>query len=317
VPGVTVMRQSLLVAIVCVLSLVSPLNGQDNSYLGDIYLVGTIIPGLSDDADVTILSNDGSEERCLTFNTPAGTLCSGNVRSGTTSARIQIRTRGYKVYAINIPQLTFDHGVTRVNIGTISLTKSELPSVQKILASESQEGRHRVFELTLLNKQSRDILITGLSVSASRRGDGMRCCCPPLAIFEISDDLKVVGGGDGTLRADGTYQEKTHGQDHVFRVTSQIEIFTCDGSTTLELSLPVSFVIPKNSYSAIQVILPETFTIKGSRYHFYEKVKDPNLKPRPEAETGQLSQFDGFSFTLSTGEKDELDIEAAYPTPPK
>lgn len=273
-------------------------------------LVGKIMPGL-DQADITVIAADRSGG-CFTYDIPRGVLCEAFVPLNVKSATVVIEARGYKRFTLNLPTLKYSKDVSRVNVGEITLAKTELPVVRQVIAARRPNGAFR-FELTLSNPLARDVLIRRLRVGAHRQGDGSMCCCPPTSVFEISDSLLVTGGGNGELRADGSYIEKVRGADAVVKVTGAIKRFECDESVGVEFDMPVSFVIPKTSVSAVQVVLPKRFNVVKTAYCCTDPKYYPPGLPSLQDGAANIDTFVLFTFALSTTEKDELDIEARYP----
>jgi hypothetical protein len=276
----------------------------------EVHLIGSVAPKLDDSVRVEVVTTERSHS-CLTYRAPKGVLCVASLTSGAASVRIEIRARGYKVFTLNVPQIVATTGgIGEVRFGAVSLVKTELPVVERVVQGQAESGS-RVFELTLKNTLARDVLIRALKVEAERRGAPLACCCPPTAVYELGDTITVNGGSAGEINVGGAYREVVKGRDFAVATTGRITRSLCNGGMTLSLSLPVSFVIPKASFSAIQVRIPETIAVRDSSYCCGTAA--PTEKPGISADTSSLGQFDRFAFTLSTEEQDELDIVAAYP----
>ena len=104
-------------------------------------------------------------------------------------------------------------------------------------------------------------------------------------------------------------------KDHSVATNGTISDWLCDHNLKMKLSLPVSFLIPKSSYSAIQFVLPKRFSIRSSTY-FPDGLdigpKDPK-KPSIGPPTGDIAPFTYFEFFLTPSDEKELDIVAKYP----
>src|SRR5262249_53339604 len=147
---------------------------------------------------------------CGTSKPLSNPLCAGFVVPGATSARIEIRMRGYKIYTVNVPKLTFTNNIAEVNIGELFLTKTDLPAVKRVIASRGRNGS-QAFEITLENKLPRNVLITDIQVKAERPGIGAKCLLlgTESGVYEIANTLTVTGGGSGEMGVAGEYREKS------------------------------------------------------------------------------------------------------------
>jgi hypothetical protein len=243
-------------------------------------------------------------------------LCAGHVPRGTRSIRVEISASGYKKYVVNVPQLAFNRDMATANLGNVSMVKSDLAIVQ-VVAGDLAGSRD--FELTLNNKLPRDVLIKSIRVHANNSfSPGMQCAVP-IAVYNIASSLIINGGGSGRLTASGTYEETVQGKDIAVPMSAYIEWDQCRRLKSMEFSLPVSIVIPKETYSSIRIALPRTVTATASKFGKLRSDRDRRSSDLPSSITltsGTLSQFSRFTFVLSTGEEDELDLETSYPRYP-
>jgi hypothetical protein len=296
------MRRLVVATILHAFSFIAIVGGQTDKYSEDLYLVGSLKPSFDEGVEIKIVTfNDSST--CAARSQLVGVVCAASVPKGTTSVRIEIRRRGYKMYALNVPRLTVKEGVAIVNISAVTMIASDLPKVKQIVVGQNNAGG-RIFELTLMNKVSHDVLITGINIFAYIRGNGTSCYNSNSDEYEISGQLTLTGGGKGEMEATGEYRETVRASDFAINMTARISENHCDGSASLTLSLPTSFVVPKDSFSTILIIWPASFTIVSSHEGIGGEWPFSN---------SHLGRFHSFSFRLSTGEKDELDIEAVYP----
>jgi hypothetical protein len=240
-------------------------------------------------------------------------LCAGHVLKGTRSIRVEISASGYKKYVVNVPQLAFNRDIATVNLGNVSMVKSDLAIVQ-VVAGDLAGSRN--FELTLNNKLPRDVLIKSVRVHANNSFSPGILCAVPTAVYNVASSLIINGGGSGRLTASGTYEETVQGKDIAVPMSADIEWDQCRRLKSMEFSLPVSIVIPKETYSSIRIALPRTVTATASKFGKLRSDRDRRSSDLPSSITltsGTLSQFSRFTFVLSTGEEDELDLETSYP----
>jgi hypothetical protein len=251
-------------------------------------------------------------------------LCAGHVPRGTRSIRVEISASGYKKFVVNVPQLAFNRDMATVNLGNVSMVKSDLAIVQ-VVAGDLAGSRN--FELTLNNKLPRDVLIKSVSVEAHNTPLQIPCAVPE-AVYRIESSLIINGGGSGRLTASGTYEEIVHGKDIAVPMSARIDWDHCRRLKAMEFSLPVSIVIPKGTYSAIRIALPRTVTAtnidsprtrRDSKFGKLRSDRERGSSDLPSFITltsDTLSQFSRFTFVLSTGEEDEVNLRTSYPAYP-
>jgi hypothetical protein len=273
------------------------LNAQDK-----VVVIGQVKPGIDVFTPAKLFFGNNQSADCGYQNENIRNfLCSSTIPVRTTSLRVEVRSKGYKTFTVNVPQLTFVKGVATVNIGAVTLIESELPTIENVLAGHAN-GK-RAFYLTLQNKLPRDILVKRLRITGFGQSGGPRgLCYSIIAQFKITNSLIITAGRNGALNAAGEYVESVQGITYPIRTKGTISTESCGATNTiLNLEAPVSFVIPKDSFSGVQIVMPE-------RFHF-----DKPIAREVEARLNNLSSF---SFYLSTDERDELDIEGSIRNSP-
>lgn len=310
-------RATTAVLVWCSLLLYSPPHGlsQTDRYWQTVVLYGQLnLPFDSATMTVVALDRDG---RCRPPGLPDGAICAASVRYGAVTARFDIAARGYKRYWRNLPTLTFTNDTARIDLGRIVLEKSKLPIFQQVVRGKTAHGRTR-FEITLYNPLKRDFLITKVTVSLHRAGNGKLCCCAPMAIFEFREALTLTAIAGDSVSVQGTVVEKQRGEGITVNVEGQIRQSGCDGSEDVRLTLPASFILPRTDYAAIHVELPERFTITSTKY-VYDIWNRPGVErgdPPPKVSLlgdRSIDRYGSVWFWLTTADDDELDIVGHYP----
>jgi hypothetical protein len=297
-----------------------------------VFLIGKVKPSLKlvtntnprpGEMSVTLrFEGDSHENTCgiPKQKAPPGTLCYETIFdfekvASAPSARLEVISPGYKKFSKNLPLISFTNNVARLDVGTIQLQQSDLPTVEQIVHSRTKDGLH-LFELTLHNRLKRDFLIRELTVAAViSEKFNEQCCCPPNAIFKIGDALRIAAGGGDKRVATASFEELVRGKDHKVEAHGLIEIDGCRRGEDLVLTMPTSFILPAAQYIAVHIVLPQRFRVVDAFYGLGGRKVTEFSSEKPALElidNGDVDHFRSYRFTFHTSMEDELDIVGSY-----
>lgn len=233
-------------------------------------------------------------------------------------ARIMIQASGFKRYTRNIADLSYLKTASpilkaveykaRLDLGEIRLSASELPRVEQILLSTAPDGSNK-FDLILSNPLKKNLLVKNISIEALRPGTDSDCCCPPTAVFVLSDTITINAGSSIRMEAAGKFKEMKRGKDYLIASLGEITLDPCKSLAALSLKLPTGFSLSNSDFTSIQIILPPRITIQSSHYSF----GTDGDKPDPDSiKSGSVEIFKEFRFALKTSDEAEPEIVGTY-----
>lgn len=235
------------------------------------------------------------------------------------AVRIEVARPGFRMFSRNIVELRFQRlskspllGMpifgSKVDLGIVTMAPTELPLVEEVLRSKASDGS-TAFDIIINNKFPRELLIKQLKIDASRPGIYNNCCCPPTAVFSVTNEIKLVTAkGDHRQSIAGTYEEKLNGSNYQIEATGQIDFDPCSRVVKLSLNFPVAVGLPPNQFTRIRIILPSHLKITKA---VFINGKELTVPEPALINDGDLEVFTEFTFTLASN-IDDLSIIALY-----
>lgn len=233
---------------------------------------------------------------CRKRDATPNALCVTDIPQNSRNTRVIISAPGYKRFYVNAP-LVVHHGEYMLDIGNVKLARAELIDIEHIYYSKQfitarRSSFHHLFKVVIHNELKREMLIKKAEIHIFREGDRPpRCLTPgaesadieinPVYIFNISNRLTIVTGGNETYTISGEHNERKG----VVPASGRMSVMGCGrfvmvplrellrsswDSTSLTLDIPTAFTIPQDEFSIVEIKIPDRFVLgdkSGERKH--------------------------------------------------
>lgn len=280
--------------------------------------VTAILPAGVDKAEVQAsfsLDGDSQSHECWTakFSNRIYT-CTIFVVPGKHVFLFKYAIRGYKPYSVYVTDFTVTSSANpTISLGELHLLDATGPRIENIVRSTADDGSIR-YEITIHNLSKRRILFTRLAIDAA---DEVNCEFPPLypaAYYKMSDELKLTFVEDGKVELQGKVADLGDHAEFVAPVTGNGFYDEC-GRREIHIFVPVSAVLPEESFLKIGVIVPAVKNSTSARKS--EELSSRNARssrstPLDVPTVYLLERFRHVYFTLTTSDKEWHEINAHF-----
>jgi len=234
-----------------------------------------------------------------TESRPTNALCAAAVPDGIQHLRVEVTLPGYQTYSKNIASLAVGpFSQTMVDLGTVTLVRQPLPTVEHILLLRTDAGTFR-FQVAIHNTLPQSFLIREILLEG--KGSAAPTCFEPFRYTYDLGDAFIVTKVEARKRVLlGKLYELTGVHRFYVKVRGTLTNECPGTSATLSLTMPVEVVLPATHWTVLEMQVPARIAIKND---LAQSTAEPstNVRVMPKSVSIDPMFFYHFSFQIGDG----------------